>query len=281
MKIAIMMLTYNRKSYIEKTLSSYERQIGDDERFQFIVLDNGSSDETPAYLAKYDGPLSIEVVTLPENIGVSEGTKYLLKNKCFGSGFDFIIRADDDELLADGWPQIFDHWDEFVNIGAVVVGFRRTGNKNYFEGFKWIARNQGYTQKLTIGPFECYRSDMAPGFQMSKEEWWEKAYPTLTDYGQLYGGWDYTLMEALINFGKSCLVVWNYESLHIQTIEDYEHLEEFKQNNLAEVHKKINIAEDERKKVLITKIEELRKNPTPEGLAILKKTNELMKGWNS
>ena len=59
MKIAIMMLTYNRKSYIEKTLSSYERQIGDDERFQFIVLDNGSSDETPAYLAKYDGPLSI------------------------------------------------------------------------------------------------------------------------------------------------------------------------------------------------------------------------------
>ena len=89
MKIAILMLTYNRRPYTQQTLEHYERQIGDYKRFDFYILDNGSTDDTVSYLKNYSGSLNMDVTYGKENLGIADGTKYLLKEKCFEKGYEY------------------------------------------------------------------------------------------------------------------------------------------------------------------------------------------------
>jgi len=279
--IAIVMLTFNREDYTKKTLQNFERQIGGRKEFQFFIYDNGSKDGTVEYLRSYNGPLSLNVTYGEKNIGVAEGTKYLLGEKCFGHNFDFICKADDDELLCDGWDNIFSYWDEIEKTGAVFAGFKRKKVNDYFEGFRWISHNSDYMHLIKIGEYECFCSAMAPGFQISTEKWWKEVYPDLSDFGNLYGGWDISLMNSLKVSKKCFIVVWNFESDHFQTATGYVEFEEFKRKELRSYKTKLDNLAIEYQRKLFYALERARQynqlHPdNPEIAKLLKEGDELL-----
>jgi len=238
------MLTYNRRPYTQRKLENYERQIGSDDRFHFHVLDNGSADDTVEYLKNYNGPLNLDVIFRGENLGIADGTKLLLKKRCFGKKYDFIMKADDDLLMPDGWDRIFDHWKDIEQKDAVFVGFKLEECNQYFEGYKWVATNPENMKMIPLGDFECYRSYFSNGIQISTQVWWQKVYPYLSDLGLLYGGWDYTLLFALKKFRKWCFVVYNYEIKDLQNSSDYKEFNQFKNERIKMFQNKFDGLEE-------------------------------------
>jgi glycosyltransferase involved in cell wall biosynthesis len=66
--VSVVMPTYNKGPYLEEAIDSILSQTYSD--WELIIVDDGSTDETPALLARYDHP-KISVYTLPENVGRS------------------------------------------------------------------------------------------------------------------------------------------------------------------------------------------------------------------
>ncbi len=282
MKIAIVMLSYNRVEYTKKTIASYEKQIGGKDAFDFFVYDNGSTDGTAEYLKNYNGSLNLDVILGKENIGIARGTKLLLKEKCFGKGYDFIVKVDDDEILPDNWHNIFKYWDEIEALNCAFIGFKRKEINEYFEGEKWALRIPGNDKQILLGDFVCVRSIASPGVQASTEKWWKEVYHSLTDFTALYGGWDYTFMEALVKINKYFLVVMNYETDHFQREEDHYEFSLFKKREMLKFRRDHKIKWLKSKKQLdfiLRNIEIIEKNyPSHPKLNELKlKANELKK----
>lgn len=101
MKIAVLLVTYNRLSCLKKTLDRYSNQtVGPD---AIIVVDNASSDETPLFLSEWSTQESLEkrvVLTLSHNSGGSggfaAGLKFLERSE-----FDWVLIGDDDAYPED------------------------------------------------------------------------------------------------------------------------------------------------------------------------------------
>ncbi|MBN1522265.1 MAG: glycosyltransferase family 2 protein [Candidatus Aureabacteria bacterium] len=244
MKIAIIFVTYNRKDYAQKTIEHHEKQIGGDDRFNIYIYDNGSNDGTAEYLKSYKGKLNINVTFGEKNIGMADGLKYLLKEKCFGKGFDFITKTDDDLLPPDGWHEIMDYWDEIEKRDIAFAGFRVEDCNEFFEGFKWVATNPENMTMIPLGKFECYRSYMVNGVQIAKEKSWQKVFPYITDLEFLYGGWDYTLLFGLKKFKKWCMVAYNFKVVHLQNDTDYKEFTRFKNERIKLFQEKYDMIED-------------------------------------
>lgn len=228
MKNAVIMLTCNRRNYTERTLRSYGSQIGKRNDFDFFIHDNGSNDDTQDFLKSYSGPMKLDVTYSEQNIGIACATKLLLEKKCFGKGYDFIVKVDDDEILPDNWPDILNYWNEIEKHDAPFIGFKRKEINEYFEGQRWVSCNPENIKPIHLGVFECYRSIASPGVQISTEEWWKRVFDDLTDFSALYGGWDYTFMEALVKQNRFFLVVTNFETEHFQRDDDHLEFSRFK-----------------------------------------------------
>ncbi len=265
MKIAVIMLTYNRIKYTKKTISHFEKIIKDKSIFDFHILDNASIDGTKEFLKNYRGPLRINTIFMDKNLGVAEGTKFLLKEKCYGKNYDFIVKTDNDLLLPDGWDKIFEHFEEIEKNDAVVAGFKLKGQDQYFNGYKWVSTKKENTKKITIGDFECYKSYFVNGVQISREIWWKKIHDKLSDLGLLYGGWDYTFLFALKKLKKWCMVVFNKEIIDLQNEEEYKEFNKFKLERIKLFQQKFDEIESSAEKMWEKIIKNLRekhrKNP--------------------
>jgi glycosyltransferase involved in cell wall biosynthesis len=66
-EVSVIIPTYNRASSVSRAVSSVLEQTFRD--FELIVVDDGSIDDTPAALSRFDGKIS--VIKHPENLGVS------------------------------------------------------------------------------------------------------------------------------------------------------------------------------------------------------------------
>jgi glycosyltransferase involved in cell wall biosynthesis len=86
--VSVVMGVYNGASDLEKTITSVLRQEGVD--FEFIVIDDGSTDDTPAILAHYAQQDSRLHVIRQENAGL---TAALVKG-CDSARGEFIARQD-------------------------------------------------------------------------------------------------------------------------------------------------------------------------------------------
>ena len=223
-RIALCIVSYNRRPYTERTLTPLLEQLDDAEHdLHLFVYDNASSDSTPDYLseaaAKHE---KLTVVLGDENIGVTSATQYLLEHLVFGQGFDFIAKNDDDELLPDDWMGVCDYWDRFEEAGGIVVGFKRQGLDDYFSGLEWVSRRRENLTPIVAGPYIGFLSYIVPGFEMTTESWWRRIMPHLTDFGQALGGWDPSMAMTVRDvLGKQCLVIFNRLSVHFQRDADY------------------------------------------------------------
>ena len=258
MKIAIVMLTYNRLKYTKKTIEHFEKIIPDKDNFDIHILDNASSDETPDYLRNYSGPLNISVIFSSKNLGVADGTKILLEKKCFNKNYDFIVKTDNDLLLPENWHKIFPHFDEIESHSAVFSGFKIKGQDQYFSGYKWVSTLEENTKKLKIGEFECYRSFFVNGVQIGRPNWWLKIYNKLSDLGLLYGGWDYTFLFALKKIKKWCMVVFNSEITDLQNENEFKEFNNFKLERIKLFQQKFDEIESSAEKMWENLIKTLR-----------------------
>jgi len=87
--VSVVVTTYNQAAYIEQTLESVFAQTYDP--YEVIVVDDGSTDDTPALMAKFDG--RIEYVR-QKNMGVA-GSRNTGVGKARG---EFIAFLDGDDL---------------------------------------------------------------------------------------------------------------------------------------------------------------------------------------
>lgn len=111
MKVAAVVVTYNRRELLARTLAGLEAQ----ERpvDHLVVIDNASTDDTGQWLDQREFALPATVRHLPENTGGAGGFA-LGADIAFGLGMDGIWLMDDDTVARPG------------ALGALVSALERT-----------------------------------------------------------------------------------------------------------------------------------------------------------
>lgn len=96
--ISVIICTRNRAVLLEKCLSSIEEQTLSTDAFEVLVVDNGSSDDTPLLLKNFSKRLPLVVITEPV-VGLSRARNTGWKN----AKSDYIAFLDDDAMADPDW----------------------------------------------------------------------------------------------------------------------------------------------------------------------------------
>ena len=116
MKISVVIPTRNRDKYLDNTLNSLVNQTLDQECYEVIVIDNGSSDRTRAICRKYSKKIKNFKYRYDKRPGLHVG-----RNRGFlESRSDIILYADDDVIGSRTWLQGI--IDGFVDDSVALVG---------------------------------------------------------------------------------------------------------------------------------------------------------------
>lgn len=141
-KFSIITSTYNSMRFLPKAVDSVLSQTFDD--YEYIIVNNGSSDDTAAYLDKmiHETNKNIKVITLEENAGISGGRNTGI-NEAKG---EYICFLDADDLwlprkleiinnAIKEYPEIdvFCHWEYFEKEGdRKQIKYRDVDNKDAY-----------------------------------------------------------------------------------------------------------------------------------------------------
>ncbi|MGI0058911.1 MAG: glycosyltransferase family 2 protein, partial [Nitrosotalea sp.] len=101
---SIMMCTYNRLDLTKRMLDNLFKNTTDSE-YRLMIVDNGSADDTPAYLRKLmEDRTEIYVHFNKENKGIAIGRNqgFILANK-FGANDEYLCTTDNDVELPVSW----------------------------------------------------------------------------------------------------------------------------------------------------------------------------------
>lgn len=108
MTASITILSFNRFYYLKNTIESLLKSLNDRSEVEIIVVDNGSADESPAYIKNLlEKKIIDKAILYSENQGISKG---------FNSGFaisnpksKYLIKLDCDIVIHDkGWLEEMD-----------------------------------------------------------------------------------------------------------------------------------------------------------------------------
>ena len=102
-KIAAVVVTYNRLEKLKKALNSYDEQKHNVD--YMIIVDNASTDATADWLDKWkmeNHRFAVEVINSTKNLGGSGGF-YLGQKKAIELDVDWILIADDDAYLPENY----------------------------------------------------------------------------------------------------------------------------------------------------------------------------------
>ena len=125
MRVSVIMPTYNRSGMVRTAIESFLNQ--DYENSELVILDNGSTDETPEILKEYSGNKRINIITCNHNLIPPRNFNELL---AYTSGDLICHLHDDDSLTKDGLSL---RVKKFVNepwLQVVYAGWI-TGGKTY------------------------------------------------------------------------------------------------------------------------------------------------------
>lgn len=106
-RITVLILTYNRAKLVERSIQSVLRQSFQD--FELVLVDNGSTDDTPAIFEKYKQQERIRIFRIEDNIGFARGFNFCLDQI---QGEWFATVGDDDEITSDALEVLFNLVDE-------------------------------------------------------------------------------------------------------------------------------------------------------------------------
>lgn len=95
MRVAAVVVTYNRADMLEKTLAGLEAQSRPVDRI--IVVDNASTDRTPEMLAAREAAVPTTITRLKRNTGGAGGFAHGIQ-AAYGAGYDAYWIMDDDTV---------------------------------------------------------------------------------------------------------------------------------------------------------------------------------------
>jgi glycosyltransferase involved in cell wall biosynthesis len=118
MRFSFVILTWNRKAFLERCISALVESIGDFDDTEIIVMDNGSDDETHLYLEGYRNDARFKIFRLTKNGGLNSYKKLLRKAKG-----KFVVVVDDDVLSfpADIKEIFSSYLAEFPDFGYLAL----------------------------------------------------------------------------------------------------------------------------------------------------------------
>lgn len=94
--VGIVVVTYNRLNCLEKNISCLMKlQKPDNIRFQYVIVDNCSTDGTREYLDKYSKNDRFHIIHMKQNTGGSGGF-YTGVKYCMDHRYDYVWGMDDD-----------------------------------------------------------------------------------------------------------------------------------------------------------------------------------------
>jgi glycosyltransferase involved in cell wall biosynthesis len=155
--ISVVIPTYNRKDELPLLLDALDKEVFPRDKFEVIVVDDGSTDGTKEFLKSYSPLYNITTIFHRENLGSAvsrnDGIKAAKK--------EIILLLDDDLIPEQGILR--HHADNHRNGACAVIG-----NITYRETFttRWISRylSTRGVKKIPKGeriPFKCFWSSNA------------------------------------------------------------------------------------------------------------------------
>lgn len=99
MNVSLIIPTHGKLPLLRRTLRSLEVQDPATPSFEVVVIDDASPDDTPAFLASYGGPLTLQVVRQTANLGRAAARNAGLR---VASG-ELVIFLDDDMEVVPGF----------------------------------------------------------------------------------------------------------------------------------------------------------------------------------
>ena len=123
--ISVLIANYNYGKFIERSITSLINQTVEREKFEIIVVDDGSSDDSLEILSKFDGQLTL---IKSEHLGLPEACNKGL-NQCHG---EYFIRLDsDDEFKEDFLENLLEIVENEKKFDFIIAD--RVERKNGFE----------------------------------------------------------------------------------------------------------------------------------------------------
>lgn len=118
-RVSVIMPTYNKAEYLDLTLASFCGQTY--KNFEIIVIDDGSNDETPEIVSKYQDRLDLKYLH-QINSGRAHARNVALT---LASG-EIILFNDDDRIVVPGFIQ--EHVSELNKQGerTIVIGWKHS-----------------------------------------------------------------------------------------------------------------------------------------------------------
>lgn len=114
-KVSVIMPAYNAEKYIAEAIDSILNQTFTD--FEFIIIDDGSTDRTKEIILKYDDP-RIMYLCNERNMGIS----YTLNRGLDAAKGEYIARMDADDIsLPERFSKQVKYMDDHPQIGVLGV----------------------------------------------------------------------------------------------------------------------------------------------------------------
>lgn len=115
-RISVIIPTRNRCEYLKDVLESIEKQTLDMNAFEVIVVDNGSTDDTPNVVKEFKNKIGNLIYVYEEKPGLHEGRHagYRIANS------DILVYADDDIIAFPTWLEGV--LESFADTAVVLVG---------------------------------------------------------------------------------------------------------------------------------------------------------------
>ena len=198
-KVGVTIVTpmFNSSGYIGQVISSIKRQGCDDISIEFILIDNGSEDDSVEIAEK----LGVKVISMPKatiaqmrNYGASISSAHIL------------MFVDSDCVLPSGWVQrAVKLLSEVENAGAIGGGYGLGDNPTWVEK-EWVARRSnrgGDVSFLSAGALVLYRDLFLQigGFDE-----------------RLVTGEDWDLSQKIISSGHRVVLVPELEVKHLGNV---------------------------------------------------------------
>jgi len=126
LRVAVFSLTYDRLAYTIETIESMREKTKYE--FDHFIVDNGSKDKTPIWLADNAEKYNIKYTLNEKNVGISKGSNQALDMIKEAGDYDIIIKIDNDvNFITDGWLEtIIDvfHKTNSMIMSPYVEGLR-------------------------------------------------------------------------------------------------------------------------------------------------------------
>ena len=117
-QLSILLLTRNRSKFLDLAVQAILKNISGRISYEFLIMDNGSTDETQQVLRQYEGLPGVRIIQLPENRGLNS------YKKLFGMAQGEILLEVDDDVIQV--PKDFDltfleYFSRFPDYGYLAL----------------------------------------------------------------------------------------------------------------------------------------------------------------